>query len=443
MSRSYSLLPLLLLVATSALSQAPLAWDQTRKFRYEIPAVTHDANTRTVTVVYRVTNPEAANAPYELLGANVATPFRPPATLRVLLAWNAGSWGAAELVNTKSDLAPLLRTVTGGIVTGSAPAAPISLNALSAATARRCSDAGSPCSLIANPTQTYWVTAVLPATASGAGRAGIEGHPSIQTGTDPLTGAALFTSVPVQSIFRDFAITAGAAPRRTIVEFNKCQGCHDDRRHGDTVVPRLSLHGANRNEAPGVCVMCHNPDQTDAAYRTSGPEESVDFKRMIHGIHAGERRRTPLIIIGRNGSVNDFSHVKFPTELRNCLTCHIESNGKGTFELPLATKLGSTINTLSQLNVTPGQIDVNPANNLRISPIAATCSPCHDDAETRQHMIRTGGASFGVEQGALAGKEQCVTCHGPGRTKDVRRVHEVRSSSHSGSSSSTTRRRDD
>jgi OmcA/MtrC family decaheme c-type cytochrome len=177
--------------------------------------------------------------------------------------------------------------------------------------------------------------------------------------------------------------------------------------------------------------MCHNPNQTDAAYRTSGSEESIDFKRMVHGIHAGGFRKTPLIIIGRNGSVNNYSSVRFPSELRNCVKCHIDNGARGTFELPMSTTLGSTINSLSVLTPAPGQVDVDPSNDLRISPIAATCSGCHDKSETRQHMVRMG-ASFGVVQSALAGREQCVTCHGPGKSRDVRRAHEISQRSGSG-----------
>lgn len=420
-------LSVLLTLATAAAAlgqEAPLAWDQTANFRYNILGVTYASATRTVTVVYSVTNPAAGNAPYDLLGPTVAAPFKPPATLRVDVAWNAGAWGGAELVNTKDVLTPILRTVTGGIVTGPAPSSAVAINALSSATAKRCSEPASPCPLVATPALTFWITSILPAAASGAGRVAIEGHPSIQTGVDPVTLAPVIASVPVKSVFRDFVISGAGTPRRAVVAFSKCQGCHDGQRHGDTVVPRLSLHGANRNEEPGVCAMCHNPNQTDAAYRTAGAEESVDFKRMIHGIHAAEERKTPLVIIGRNGSVNDYSHVKFPAKLRNCLTCHIDNNGKGSFELPLASTLGSTINTGSVLTVTPGQIDVDPANDLRISPIAATCSACHDDRETRQHMTRMG-ASFGVVQNVLAGREQCVKCHGPGKDKSVRKAHEI------------------
>ena len=409
--------------------EAALAWNQVQYFSYNILNVSYDGGTRTVTVVFSVTNPRAGNAPYDILGTTAATAFKPPATLRIDISWNAGSWGTTELVNTKdAPLLPTIRTIsTTGVVTGSAPASAVAVNALSAAV-KRCSDPGSPCSLFQNANLTYLVKSVLPAAASGAGRVGIEGHPSVQTGVDPVLLTPIYASIPVKSVYRDFPINGAAVARRQVVDITKCMVCHDNRQHGETIVPRLSLHGANRNEETGVCVMCHNPNQTDAAYRTSGAEESVDFKRMIHGIHAGGMRKNPLIIIGRNGSVNDFSHVRFPTSLRNCLNCHVEVNQRGTFELPMSTTLGSAISTLSVLNnPLPGQVDIDPSNDLRISPTAATCSGCHDDSETRRHMTQMG-ASFGVVQSVLAGREQCVNCHGPGKSRDVRKEHGLLSS---------------
>ncbi len=412
----------MLVPLVSSGQEAALAWDQVKNFRYNIISAGYAPGTRLVTVVFSVTNPAAGNTPYDILGTTTAAAFKSPATLRVDVAWNAGSWGTTELVNTKDGPYNLLnRTTSGGIVTGSAPASATAINALTSA--KRCSDDGSPCLFAsATPKLTYWVTATLPAGASSYGRVAIEGHPSVQTGVDPVRGAPIIASVPVKSVYADLQISAGTRARRKGVDFAKCQGCHDGRKHGETVVPRLSLHGANRNEEPGVCVMCHNPNQTDAAYRTSGAEESVDFKRMIHGIHAGKMRKNSLIIIGRNGSVNNYSHVQFPSELKTCTKCHVEVSGKGTYELPLDSKLGSTVATGSWLTPLSGQIDIDPSNDLRISPIAATCSACHDSSDNKQHMIAMG-ASFGAVQSVLAGKEQCVTCHGPGRFRDVRKEH--------------------
>ena len=79
---------------------------------------------------------------------------------------------------------------------------------------------------------------------------------------------------------------------------------------------------------------------------TSGPETPLDFKTMIHSIHSGGFRDNPFVVIGFSSSINDFSDVRFPATLSNCLNCHVQSGGKGTFELPLASSvLGTTVKT--------------------------------------------------------------------------------------------------
>ena len=118
------------------------------------------------------------------------------------------------------------------------------------------------------------------------------------------------------------------------------------------------------------------------AARAAGAEVSVDFKRLIHGIHGAKRRTTPLVIVGFNGAINDFSDVKFPAEVKNCLVCHYEERGKGTFELPLkADVLGSTIATGSMPGVF---VDVDPSNDARITTGHPCC--CHPARVRRWSM---------------------------------------------------------
>ena len=152
------------------------------------------------------------------------------------------------------------------------------------------------------------------------------------------TTIAPFANIPVRSSVQDFAFLSTATPtsamittpRRPIVDFQtKCKNCHNGSTLSEngTLIPRLSLHGNNRNENLELCVICHGPNQTDVPYRvvtadprTSASETSVDFKRMIHAIHAGGFRKTPWVIIGFNTSIHDYSSVRFPAKLRNCFT---------------------------------------------------------------------------------------------------------------------------
>jgi OmcA/MtrC family decaheme c-type cytochrome len=245
-----------------------------------------------------------------------------------------------------------------------------------------------------------------------------------------VTTAGSFTDrLPVTSVFKDYAITGAVAARRVVVDIVKCDVCHSV----------LSLHGNNRTDEPGVCVICHNPNATDASRRPSTAgvltggtdgklEESIDFKTMIHAIHAGESgkggfRTKGITVYGFGGSVNDFSNVVFPGKLNDCSKCHAGTSYQlaGTWAAPTAGGiLGNSIST--------GASATDASDNLRISPTAAVCSSCHDSALTKVHMQDAfNGGIFSVTQTALkaAAEENCSFCHGAGRVLDVKTVHGV------------------
>jgi OmcA/MtrC family decaheme c-type cytochrome len=115
-------------------------------------------------------------------------------------------------------------------------------------------------------------------------------------------------------------------PRRQVAEIANCNQCHFD----------LTAHGSNRNDIE-MCVLCHNPSNTDAARRPSAtdpaertkPPQGINFNMLIHRIHTGENLKEAgksYTVIGRNGSVNDFTEVRFPAmspqgapgDTRNC-----------------------------------------------------------------------------------------------------------------------------
>jgi|GEM_PF-2432306 len=417
-----------------------LAWEQTKYFQYNIENVTVASagpGSWAVKAIFSVTNPVGMDVwdiksalPFQSTGANLTADF----------GWNPKT----DFTNTGSANATLAPISTTALGTGAA--IPVQVRGLQAAGATLCASA-SECPGVSSLVNRYWVSRVVtPVPGATTGRVAIEGRPVCNGPTLPgcPTTVAPFANIPVKSATADFVFTTSNAAmvtnqRRQIVDISKCKGCHDGNQHGDTVVPRLSLHGGNRNENLNLCVVCHNPNQTDVPFRflsptdarIGGPETPIDFKTMVHSIHSGGFRKTPFVVVGFNSSVFDFSSVRFPSQLRNCLNCHIEINGKGTFELPLkSTVLGTTIKTQSVYQVAAGAtrtIDVDPANDLKISPTAAVCSACHDSAEVRSHMVRTGGASFATTQASI-GKtvvERCASCHGPGKEEDVRRAHEI------------------
>lgn len=403
-------------------AQEVLNWEASGHFQFnlhEVSLALDATGHRAVTVRFSVTDPMNGGQAWDL---QAAPEWKQPAgasRLSVDLGWTTSEYQNTGAAN--EALAPVPFKTVGGVSSGGgagvAPALPVMVDAL-----RNAKPVGA-----AHPGW-YEVTGVLPQQASRSGVALLEGHPAWPTvATD---GTTVWERVPVTSAHRFFAVTdAAPVARRQVVQISKCQQCHDGNIHGSVEIPRLSLHGGNRTENLDVCVTCHNPNQTDIGYRTSGDETPVDFKYMVHAIHAAKRRHDPLVIIGFRGSTNDFSDVRFPSKLSNCVLCHVDNGRKGTFELPLAASVQGT--TLHTQSVPGGFVDVDPANDTKMSPTVSVCSACHDSDEALSHMMsrRTGG-SFSASPADLANGrvvERCVNCHGTGKDKDLRHVHEIKS----------------
>ncbi len=120
-------------------------------------------------------------------------------------------------------------------------------------------------------------------------------------------------------------------------------------------------------------------------------EESIDFKRMIHGIHAAGIRENPLQIVGFGGLTTyifDEEEVQYPGNLANCVACHTESGS--TLPLPSGV-LGTTIDTGIDLQ--------SPIDDTVISPTTAVCSSCHDSDGSRcPHGVPMVAASTPARQ---------------------------------------------
>ena len=257
----------------------------------------------------------------------------------------------------------------------------------------------------------------IPAGATGTGVIGMEGRKTYNIpATDKYPTRAVRIGGKSVQYFFDLAtgarVTDPARQRRVSVEDDKCLVCHG----------RLSLHGGNRVNSVQECVICHNPDATDKSQRPAKPvdalpEQSINFKDMIHKIHTGEgleASKLPLtgggigyIIYGNGNSVNDFGKVRYPRDRRDCLACHIDQKPLA-FGLPLPEGvLGTT--TATGADASNAAAD----DNTRITPMKAACLSCHDQLFAINHATGhvTGSGATAVEN--------CVACHKTGLLQGV------------------------
>jgi OmcA/MtrC family decaheme c-type cytochrome len=123
------------------------------------------------------------------------------------------------------------------------------------------------------------------------------------------------------------------------------------------------------------------------------------MKALIHNIHAG---RIGYVIFGFGDREHDYSGLKWTQDIRNCQTCHEESDTN-----------------------TP------QASNWREVPNRAACGTCHYD-----DGVPDSGNDFAIEEGihpaglVFTDDTQCVNCHGPnssvgGGALQIERVHRI------------------
>ena len=180
--------------------------------------------------------------------------------------------------------------------------------------------------------------------------------------------------------------------RREVVDNAKCSVCHDEiRAHGDLRV------GVN------YCVMCHNPNTTDENRRPAGelPPVTVNFKEMIHKIHAGADLDKDYTVYGFGGTPHNYNETVFPGLRQECAICHED----GTQTIPLPSEVISTVVTQ----------DAGATFVSEVFPTRAACNSCHDtDAADTHAQLQTSGSS-----------ESCAVCHSNGDDLSVANVHRL------------------
>ncbi len=234
----------------------------------------------------------------------------------------------------------------------------------------------------------YRFDAKLPTDAMSSFTLGVEGRLDavLNEGTDD----EIETEDQMQNFVEPFAVTDDmAVSRRAVVDDAKCENCHSN----------VSLHGSNRHNANDYCQTCHMPSATDAAVRPADefPAQSVDFRYMIHKIHASAELETCYTVYGYRSSFHDewCEMEEFVGDLRNCETCHVD----GSYQLPLNDGLEP---------VTTPRDYWSP-----MLPETASCLSCHDSESAAVH----------ADSNTTDLGEACATCHGVGKTYSVDEVH--------------------
>jgi len=255
--------------------------------------------------------------------------------------------------------------------------------------------------------------------------------------------------------------------RRQIVSNDKCNACHAF--VGIPIKPEPGsdvFHSGVRNNSEN-CEACHNYARAGTyTGMTNGQDfnESWNFKRMIHGIHGGEKRTYPfthgndyigefgkdgkllsnpaILLQSQSGNaaevINYSAEVAYPQSPANCNACHVNNSWKQNGAVLGSQLVGTSLNILNGRYINPGinrlvssGACVSPTGSVAglnlacasidmskipvVSPKAAVCTSCHDSLGRQAHVINMGGATFGTMNQAdlFAGRvfEACDGCH--------------------------------
>jgi len=228
---------------------------------------------------------------------------------------------------------------------------------------------------------TYTFQQAIPTNAKGSYSVAVEGYRliTLQPGTTKeveVRDAGFNKILP-------FAVTdTTPVARRSVITTENCNSCHGT----------LAKHGSQRLNVE-YCQFCHNANATDAEDRPADqlPGQSIHFKTMIHKIHTGEDLQTDFTIYPDD----NFNHVKFPGDRRNCVKCHVED----TQQLP--TPKGALPTVAPRDYINPMQ------------PMMAACLSCHSSQEAASHAL--------INTSPLG--ESCTVCHGSSAQFSVDKSH--------------------
>ncbi len=180
-----------------------------------------------------------------------------------------------------------------------------------------------------------------------------------------------------------------------------CNQCHTE----------LRAHGDNRDKITN-CLLCHTTGAEDRNVATAAggtPGVAIDFKVMIHKIHAGKYLPSvlgvttnpdgsrnynatpkPYELVGYNDTVIDFSHVAFPAW--------------PSFYTPMPRDAGYA--ALNTPQTSEGARRQGLENSMRRMPVE--CAKCHGDPDEDGPLAAPAQGDLIWSQPTTAA---CVSCH--------------------------------
>jgi OmcA/MtrC family decaheme c-type cytochrome len=253
----------------------------------------------------------------------------------------------------------------------------------------------------------------------------------------------------------------GDTTRRAVIDNNKCANCHE----------WFEGHGGNRVYSVQICVQCHVPGLvtsgkglTDAALSTyypkftadenatlttwtgvdfsvnpvtaggtnvalAFPQTSNNMKDMIHGIHAGKDRTSPIKIV-RDRTPNAVNVINggaigFPGILNNCASCHTYNGYNVPTSGALLPTREEAVNVAGNTTTALAKAALATSNTTdrMITPFTAACVSCHDSTAAQAHMTLNGGQIKVLRSDLNIAGESCAVCHGAGSDFDPVKVH--------------------
>lgn len=237
----------------------------------------------------------------------------------------------------------------------------------------------------------YTFTHAIPANATGSYAISFYGSRAPEVLLPGDTTQQTVVESPFNNVIYFSVDGTPVVKRRTVVQVSNCNNCHVS----------LELHGGARRNTD-LCIMCHNPSNTDAAARATTnvaaqkalPALGINFNLLIHRVHDGANlpaTGASYTVIDNQGNSHDYTNTLYPAfdpsgnplMLANCSMCHSNSSEQ---TLPLG------------LNAT-----VNPQAIIKSAPaITAACTGCHTDQTTAGHALVMTSSQTG---------ETCLACH--------------------------------